>query len=132
VAVGKYLEVDRSHRLVFTFGMPQFAADFDTVSVVIEPDGDGCSLTLTQDGLRPGYEKFTVSGWGKMFDALTKALSEGGRLVRAGAPAPALDRARSESNSTRIHRRGDIHTHYSSYVWSHYNRVTLHPTQSPR
>jgi hypothetical protein len=36
--------------------MPQFAADFDTVSVAIEPDGDGYSLTLTQDGLRPGYQ----------------------------------------------------------------------------
>ena len=38
--------------------------------VEIEADGDGCRLTLTQEGLRPGYEKSTVNGWGKMFMAL--------------------------------------------------------------
>lgn len=70
VAVGKYVEIDRPRKLVFTFGMPQFAADFDTVIVEIEADGDGCVVTLTQEGLRPGYEKSTVNGWGKMFMAL--------------------------------------------------------------
>jgi uncharacterized protein YndB with AHSA1/START domain len=70
VAVGKYLEIDRPRRLVFTFSMPQFAADIDTVIVDIEPDVDGCILTLTQQDMRPGYEKSTVNGWGKMFTAL--------------------------------------------------------------
>jgi uncharacterized protein YndB with AHSA1/START domain len=74
VAIGKYLEIERPRRLVFTFGMPQFAADFDTIIVEITPDGDGSVMTLTQDGLRPGYEKSTLNGWGKMFDALAKAL----------------------------------------------------------
>lgn len=74
VAVGKYLEIDRPRRLVFTFGMPQFAADFDTVIVEIEPDGDGCVLTLTQEGLRPGYEKSSINGWGKMLTALETLL----------------------------------------------------------
>ena len=73
VAVGTYIEIDRPRRLVFTFGMPQFAADFDTVIVEIEADGDGCVLTLTQEGLRPGYEKSTVNGWGKMFTLLEAA-----------------------------------------------------------
>ncbi len=70
VAVGKYVEIDRPRKLVFTFGMPQFAADFDTVIVEIEADGEDCVLTLTQEGLRPGYEKSTVNGWGKMFTTL--------------------------------------------------------------
>ena len=74
VAVGKYIEIDRPRRLVFTFAMPQFAADYDTVVIDIQPDGDGCILTLTHEGLRPGYEKSTVSGWNKMFIALTKTL----------------------------------------------------------
>jgi uncharacterized protein YndB with AHSA1/START domain len=74
VAVGKYLEIDRPRRLVFTFAMPQFAADADTVIVEIMPDGDGCTLTVTQEGLRPGYATSTVKGWSKMFDALVQAL----------------------------------------------------------
>lgn len=75
VAVGKYLEVDPPRRLVFTFAMPQFAVDVDTVTLEIEPDGDGCVLTVTQSGLRPGYQDSTKNGWGKMFDLLEAALS---------------------------------------------------------
>jgi uncharacterized protein YndB with AHSA1/START domain len=66
VAAGKYLEIDRPRRLVFTFGMPQFAADFDTVIVELEPNGDGSLLTVTQEGLRPGYETSTLNGWGRL------------------------------------------------------------------
>ena len=74
VAIGEYIEVQRPRRLVFTFGMPQFAADFDTVTVEIENDKDGCKVNLTQDGLRPGYATSTVNGWNKMFDLLDAAL----------------------------------------------------------
>lgn len=74
VAVGEYLEICRPTRLVFTFGMPQFAADFDTVTVEIDKQGDSCVVNLTQDGLRPGYGTSTVNGWSKMFDLLEKAL----------------------------------------------------------
>ena len=74
VAVGEYLKVRRPNSLVLTFGMPQFAADFDTVTVEITKDGDGCIVNFTQAGLRPGYETSTVNGWGKMFDLLDKAL----------------------------------------------------------
>lgn len=75
VAVGEYVEVNRPRRLVFTFAMPQFAANYDTIAVDIEPDGDGSLLTLTHSCLRPGYEKSTLKGWEKMFDALTAALA---------------------------------------------------------
>ena len=76
VAVGEYLEIRRPKRLVFTFGMPQFAADFDTVTVEVKKDGDGCILKLTQSGMRPGYETSTVNGWSKMFDLLERALGD--------------------------------------------------------
>ena len=36
MAIGEYIEVRRPSRLLFTLGMPQFAADFDTVTVEIE------------------------------------------------------------------------------------------------
>lgn len=75
VAVGTYLVIERPHRLVFTFSMPQFAADVDTVTVEIVPDGDGCEVTVTQEG-RPGYEHSTERGWGKMFDMLERALRQ--------------------------------------------------------
>ena len=61
-------------RLVYTFAMPQFAVDYDTITVKIEPDGDGSILTLTRSGLRPGFEDSIRNGWGEMFDLLEKAL----------------------------------------------------------
>lgn len=75
IAVGQYLEVDRPRRLVFTFGMPQFVADFDLVTIDIEPRRDGCMLTMTQSGMRPGFERSTISGWNKMFVLMDKALA---------------------------------------------------------
>ena len=38
-AIGEYLEVEQPRRLVFTFGMPQFADGFSKVTVEIAPDG---------------------------------------------------------------------------------------------
>jgi hypothetical protein len=54
--------------------MPQFAPDVDGIFVEIAPDGAGCILTLTQEGLPPGYKEASKAGWGKMFDALAAAL----------------------------------------------------------
>lgn len=71
-AVGEYLEVNRPHRLVFTFGMPQFSPDFDRVIVEIEPEGAGCVMTLTQEDMLTAYQKSTKRGWSKMVDALAK------------------------------------------------------------
>lgn len=76
VAEGEYREIARPQRLIFTFGMPQFAADFDTVTVEITSDGAGGShLKLTEEEMRPGYEKGTISGWKKMLELLAKALA---------------------------------------------------------
>ena len=72
--IGEYLEIDRPRRLVFTFGMPQFSPYFNRVIVEIAPDGNGCILTLTQEGLLADHEKGTEEGWGKMFDSLAAAL----------------------------------------------------------
>ena len=74
-AIGEYLEVDRPSRLVFTFGMPQFSAAKNRVTVEIAPDGDGAAvMTLTQEGLPPEHAAAAEDGWAKMFEALGAGL----------------------------------------------------------
>jgi uncharacterized protein YndB with AHSA1/START domain len=69
-AVGEYLEIDRPRRLVFTFGMPRFSDAFNTVTIEITPDKDGCLMTLTQDNLPPEHHEPTRQGWEDMFRTL--------------------------------------------------------------
>src|SRR5665213_1385009 len=76
-ALGDYVEIDRPRRLVFSFAMPQFSPLSCTVTVEIVPDGDGCLMTLTQDGLPAASLKPTEEGWAAMFDALADQLKAG-------------------------------------------------------
>lgn len=76
VAVGEYREVNPPHRLVFTFGMPQFAPGFATVTVEVEPAGAGARLRLTQDSVPPEHKDAIREGWSAMFDLLERALAE--------------------------------------------------------
>jgi uncharacterized protein YndB with AHSA1/START domain len=73
-AIGRYLAVEPSTRLVFSFGMPQFSPAFNRVTVELTPDGDGTILTLTQEGLPPEHIPPTEDGWSRMFDALAERL----------------------------------------------------------
>ncbi len=84
-AIGEFLEVEPPHRLVFTFAMPQFSPNSDRLTIEIEPDGAGCVLTLTQEGvdiaaelsyLPPGVTGGTEHGWLAMFDLLATTLDE--------------------------------------------------------
>lgn len=71
--VGEYLEIDRPRRLVFTFGVPQFDPGMTTVAIDIAPDGDGCRLTLTNDGVPPEYLEGNREGWSRILDGLLPA-----------------------------------------------------------
>jgi hypothetical protein len=64
VAVGRDLEIGRPRRLVLTYGMPLFAADFDTAIVEIEPNGGGSVLTIALEGqgYDRDYETSTLNG----------------------------------------------------------------------
>ncbi len=73
-ALGEYLEIDRPRRLVFSFGMPQFSPAFDRVTVEIAPDGDGATMTLSQQNLPEAAVEPTRDGWSQMFDGLERAL----------------------------------------------------------
>ncbi len=70
---GRYLEIDRPHRLVFTLALEPDAAG-DRITVDIAPDDDGCVLTLTHE-MAPEYAQYaprTQSGWTHILDSLAK------------------------------------------------------------
>jgi uncharacterized protein YndB with AHSA1/START domain len=68
--VGEYLEIERPRRLVFTFGVPQFDPRMTTVTIEIRADGDGCELTLANDGVPPDYAEGSRDGWGRILAGL--------------------------------------------------------------
>jgi len=71
--VGEYLQIDRPRRLVFTFGVPQFAPQMTTVVIELSPDDGGCRLTLANEGVLPDYAEGTRQGWTRILDGLLPA-----------------------------------------------------------
>jgi uncharacterized protein YndB with AHSA1/START domain len=71
---GKYLEIDRPHRLVFEFVVPKFSKQFTRVSVDLKPLPTGCELTLTHEGLLPDYLDRAHEGWSKILAGLAATL----------------------------------------------------------
>lgn len=73
---GEYLEIDRPRRLAFTFGVPQFRAEFSTVTLDFAPaPGGGCELTLTQSDVAEEWADRSKEGWGMILGALERALN---------------------------------------------------------
>ena len=73
--VGEYLEIDRPRRLVFSFAVPKFSAEFTRVTIEIAPSGGGCELTLIHEGVLPDYASRTQGGWKMIFEGLAAALA---------------------------------------------------------
>jgi uncharacterized protein YndB with AHSA1/START domain len=62
---GEYLEIERSRRLVFTFGVPKFSPNFDRVTIELVQEPAGCVLTLTHE-LHPDNAEWaarSTAGW---------------------------------------------------------------------
>lgn len=76
---GRFLQLDRPRRIAFSFGLPQFQSHETTVIIDIEPQGDGCLLTLRHD-LGPADEEAAEmleraeGGWTLILENLAKAL----------------------------------------------------------
>lgn len=73
---GRYLEIERPYRLVFTFGIPAESADVDVVTVEIRPVDGGCQLTLTTE-MKPEWADYvdrTRAAWSKILGALDDTL----------------------------------------------------------
>jgi uncharacterized protein YndB with AHSA1/START domain len=71
---GTYLAIDRPRRLVFSFVVPKFSTEATTVTVEIVPDGTGCTLTLTHEGVWREYADRTAGGWGMILDGIARTL----------------------------------------------------------
>ena len=79
VHVGEYLVIDRPHRLVFTFAVPQFSPEYDRVTVEIRPRDDGCELTLTTEmapAIAEEWGEQTREGWTQMLARLGVQLED--------------------------------------------------------
>ena len=73
--VGRYLELDRPRRLVFTFAVPKYSPVETRVSIDIVPLGEGgCELTLTHDGVLPEWKSQTEQGWSGLLEGLARVV----------------------------------------------------------
>ncbi|MBI2423706.1 MAG: SRPBCC domain-containing protein [Candidatus Hydrogenedentes bacterium] len=74
--IGAYRELDRPHRLVFTWGIAGESVDESVVTILIEPTKEGCALSLTHvmDVKWAEYASRTQAGWTTMLNALANAL----------------------------------------------------------
>ena len=74
--VGKYLTIERPHRLSFTWGVVPETDDESRVIIEITPRDSGCELTLTHE-LTPAWADFIPKcqdAWNKMLGALSDLL----------------------------------------------------------
>jgi uncharacterized protein YndB with AHSA1/START domain len=75
---GRYLEIDRPRRLVFSFSVDRADPDGDRVSIDIVPLESGCELTLTHE-MKPEWADWadrTTEGWAGMLEGLAAVLGE--------------------------------------------------------
>jgi uncharacterized protein YndB with AHSA1/START domain len=74
--VGKYREIDRPRRLIFTWGIAGESEDESLVIIEIVPQETGAELTLTHEmGAKwADYAGRTEAGWTKMLEALAATL----------------------------------------------------------
>lgn len=93
-AIGEYKQIDRPHKLVFTFEMPQFSDTTDTITVDLKEIEHGCEMMFTQEIIVPHDEKWigpdsdieqalkefhdqSEQGWNYMFMGLKELLETG-------------------------------------------------------
>lgn len=82
---GNYLEMDRPHRLVFTWftSEEEERENNSTVTLTLEPDGDGCVATIVHEMSADWTEYIdkVEGGWGRMLaqiGAMAEAAGQGG------------------------------------------------------
>jgi uncharacterized protein YndB with AHSA1/START domain len=85
VATGQYLDVQRPSRVQYTYAMPQFSPNTDTITITIEPQDGGSLVTFEQSGadiaselrdLPPGETSASEAGWQQGFDLMAAHLAK--------------------------------------------------------
>jgi uncharacterized protein YndB with AHSA1/START domain len=71
---GEYQEIDRPHRLVFSFCVPQYSTEKTTILVQVCPLDLGSVVTLTHDGVFEDYLASTEQGWTMILNGLAETL----------------------------------------------------------
>jgi uncharacterized protein YndB with AHSA1/START domain len=84
MANGKYIEIDRPNRLVFTFRMPQFSDLMDTVTVEIQALEQGCEMNFTQVIHVPHQDNWTDADIAKALEEYRNSTEHGWSLMFGG------------------------------------------------
>ncbi len=71
---GRYVEIDRPGRLVFTFSVPKYSNEASTVSVLIAPAGEDCELTLVNHDVPVEWAASSEQGWRDLLARLESIL----------------------------------------------------------
>lgn len=91
IAAGSFREVEPGRRIVFGWGWEgdsDLAPDASTVSITVEPAGDGTKVTLTHDGLNDQQAAMHAEGWNHYLGRLEKAAADGDAGPDEWAAAP--------------------------------------------
>ena len=95
---GRYVEIERPHRVVFTWGYESNAMPLEpgstTVAIDIASRGESCSVTLVHSGLDGPMRTMHAEGWNGFVPRLV-AVAEG-REPADDPSAPYQDGARPE------------------------------------
>jgi uncharacterized protein YndB with AHSA1/START domain len=78
--IGEYLEIVRPRRLVLTLSVEKYSLDFERVTVLFDPHGTGCELSLTHK-TKPKSARQVSNGWIRMLEGLTAVLGEDDRVA---------------------------------------------------
>jgi two-component system cell cycle response regulator DivK len=75
---GAYEAIERPERLVFTLAVPAYSEAEERVAIALRPEGEGCTLTLTQTRAAdaPASREQIERGWATLLDALAAQLDE--------------------------------------------------------
>ncbi len=78
IASGSYVEVERPHRVVFTWGWEgstEVPPGSSTVTFTLTADGDETLVELVHSGLPGGQDDRHAEGWNYYFDRFVRAAS---------------------------------------------------------
>ena len=73
---GEYLEIAHPHRLAFTFAVEKSGNNSTRVIIDIEPNAEGCELTLINENVPPDFAERTLEGWSKILDGLAVSIQK--------------------------------------------------------